>query len=122
MLDLQNRPGVEQAWLNHTGELLAVVWRPASRADERQSTLAAVSEAYAVSMDELNGVAQETALKDFRSGLGWYRGADVDRLSAQEASVISARLLQRVATQERRVTARGAAVAPVLTEAVRRQL
>ena len=30
------------------------------------------------------------------SGRGWYRGADVDRLSEEEASIIAARLVNRV--------------------------
>ena len=36
------------------------------------------------------------ALKELQSGRGWYRGAEVARLSKEEAGVIAARLVGRV--------------------------
>jgi len=35
-------------------------------------------------------------VKDFLSRKGWYRGADVDRLSEEEADIIAARLVRWV--------------------------
>jgi len=35
-------------------------------------------------------------VNDFLSGKGWYHGADVDRLSEEEADIIAARLVQWV--------------------------
>jgi len=44
----------------------------------------------------LDGEARDTALKSFLSADLWYRGADVDSLSKQEAAIIAARLVRRV--------------------------
>jgi hypothetical protein len=122
LLDLQKRPAVEEAWLNKTGELLAVIWKPASQASERQATLTAAIEAHAVAMSELNGDARDAALKDLHAGLGWHRGAEVDRLSGEEARVITARLLERLVTKTPSAKGKIGALAPLLTEVIRRQL
>jgi len=45
---------------------------------------------------ELQGGSREKAVQDFLSGKGWYHGADVDRLSEEEADVIAARLVRGV--------------------------
>jgi hypothetical protein len=122
LLDLQKNAAVDEAWLNHTGDILAVVWKHGSDSAARQSVIAAATEAHGVSMDPLTGDAHEAALKGFRSGSGWHRGADVDRLSAQEARVISDRLLQRVAMKVPSSRSKIKAVEPILTETIRRQL
>jgi hypothetical protein len=44
----------------------------------------------------LKGVVRDTALKDFESRSGWYRGGEVDQLSKQEAGIIAARLVRRL--------------------------
>jgi hypothetical protein len=45
---------------------------------------------------ELDDDAREKQLKSFVSGDGWYRGAEVDTLSKQEAGIIAARLVRRI--------------------------
>src|SRR5712691_12835326 len=45
---------------------------------------------------EIRGESRDEDLKDFVSDKGWYRGADVDRLSEEEAGIIAARLVRRV--------------------------
>jgi hypothetical protein len=45
---------------------------------------------------EVQGTSRDEAVRDFLSGKGWYRGADVDRLSEEEAGIIAARLVRRV--------------------------
>src|SRR5207245_1694353 len=62
---------------------------------------------------KLSGDAQAKALADFESGKGWYRGAEVDRLSEEEAGVIAARWVRRVQakttlTEEKATGLRGA--------------
>jgi hypothetical protein len=44
----------------------------------------------------VQGEARNQALKEFQSGHGWYRSAEVDRLSEEEAGIIAARLVRRV--------------------------
>ncbi len=122
LLDLQKKPNVQEVWLNHTGEILAVVWKPGSHAADRQSVVTAVADAHGVSMDELDPTAREAELTGFRAGTGWHRGTEVDQLSAQEARVIAARLLRRVSSTTPGVQRKMATIQPALTEAIRRQL
>jgi hypothetical protein len=93
LLDLEQQPGVVEAWLNRAGTRIAVVWRPESDASTRSRVVAELKEDRAI---ELDGKSRDEAVKDFLSGKGWYRGADVDRLSEEEADVIAARLVRRV--------------------------
>ena len=93
LLDLEQQPGVLEAWLNRAGTRIAVVWKPESDASTRSKVVAELKDDRAI---ELDGKSRDEAVKDFLSGKGWYRGADVDRLSEEEADVIAARLVRRV--------------------------
>ena len=93
LLDLEEQPGVLEAWLNRAGTRIAVVWKPESDASTRSKVVAELKDDRAI---ELDGKSRDEAVKDFLSGKGWYRGADVDRLSEEEADVIAARLVRRV--------------------------
>jgi hypothetical protein len=94
---LTRQPAVAQAWLNRGGTIVAVLWResvvvPDLRGEQVRSILAE----HGLAARELAGAARESALKEFSSGAGWYRGDAVDRLSAEEAAIIAARLVRRV--------------------------
>src|SRR6266481_4053960 len=93
LLDLERQPGVLEAWLNRAGTIIAVVWRPESDAETRSKVVTDLKEDRAT---ELQGDSRDKAVQDFSSGKGWYRGADVDRLSEEEAGIIAARWVQRV--------------------------
>src|SRR6266403_5873736 len=93
LLDLEQQPGVLEAWLNRAGTRIAVVWKLESDASARRKIVADLKEDHAI---ELDGKPRDEAVNDFLSGKGWYRGADVDRLSKEEADVIAARLVRRV--------------------------
>src|SRR5438067_3165599 len=93
LLELEHQPSVLEAWLNRAGTRIAVVWKPESDASTRRNVVAELKEDHAT---ELDGKPREEAVNDFLSGKGWYRGADVDRLSEEEADVIAARLVRRV--------------------------
>ena len=93
LLGLEQQPGVLEAWLNRAGTRIAVVWKPESDPSARRKIVADLKEDHAI---ELDGKTRDEAVNDFLSGKGWYRGADVDRLSEEEADVIAARLVQRV--------------------------
>lgn len=93
LLDLEQQPGVLEAWLNRAGTRIAIVWKPESDASTRRKVVAELKEDHAL---ELDGKPRDEAVNDFLSGKGWYRGLDVDRLSEEEADVIAARLVRRV--------------------------
>ena len=93
LLDLERQPGVLEAWLNRAGTIISVVWKPDSDAETRRNVTAELKEDHAT---ELEGKSRDNAVKNFLSGKGWYRGADVDRLSEEEADIIAARLVRLV--------------------------
>jgi hypothetical protein len=93
LLDLERQPGMLGAWLNRAGTMIAVVWKPDSDAENRRKAAAELKEDHAI---ELDGKPRDEAVKDFLTGQGWYHGADVDRLSEEEADIIAARLVRWV--------------------------
>ena len=93
LLDLEKQPGVFEAWLNRAGTIIAVVWKPESDAETRSKVATGLKEDRAT---ELQGDSRDKAVQDFLSGNGWYHGADVDRLSEEEADIIAARLVRWV--------------------------
>src|SRR5437667_12403024 len=93
LLDLERQPGVLEAWLNRAGTIIAVVWKPESDAETRSKVATGLKEDRAT---ELQGDSRDKAVQDFLSGKGWYHGADVDRLSEEEAGIIAARWVRRV--------------------------
>ena len=93
LLDLERQPGVAEAWLNRAGTRIAVVWKPGANAEARRKVVVDLKEDRAI---ELDGAPRDEAVRDFLSGKGWYHGADVDRLSEEEADIIAARLVRWV--------------------------
>jgi len=96
LLQLEREPAIAQAWLNDTGTVLAVVWVENDGQETRTKAVQAVLGKNGLTATELDGEARDTALKSFLSADLWYRGADVDSLSKQEAAIIAARLVRRV--------------------------
>lgn len=93
---LARAPDVAQAWLNRAGTMIAVLWRESAASDRRVEHVRSILAEHGLAAPELTGAVRESALKEFSSGAGWYRGDAVDRLSAEEATIIAARLVRRV--------------------------
>src|SRR5438067_13680664 len=74
LLDLEQQPGVLEAWLNRAGTRIAVVWKPDSDTETRRNVATDLQEDRAT---ELDGKLRDETVADFLSGRGWYRGADV---------------------------------------------
>jgi hypothetical protein len=119
LLDLESKPIVKEAWLDRQGITLAIVWKDGAAAADRTGAVAAIKTRHNLSADELTGAARDAALEDFRSGGGWYRGADVDRLSEEEAGVIANRLVLRVTAKAPTASAKGELLRPIITSVVR---
>jgi hypothetical protein len=96
LLQLEREPGIAEAWLNSTGTVLAVVWPENPGQETGTKAVQAVFEKNGLTATELDGKARDAELKSFLSADPWYRGAEVDNLSKQEAAVIAARLVRRV--------------------------
>jgi hypothetical protein len=92
LLQLEREPSVDQAWLNRAGTEIAILWKPEADTGARRNVSVKLTD-YG---KEMQGESRKEALKSFISGQGWYHGADVDRLSEEEAGIIAARLVRRV--------------------------
>ena len=119
LLDLEQQPGVLEAWLNRAGTRIAVVWKPESDASARRKIVADLKEDHAI---ELDGKPRDEAVNDFLSGKGWYRGADVDRLSEEEADVIAARFVRRVQAKTALAKDKAEGLQRALADAYRQRL
>jgi hypothetical protein len=119
LLDLERQPSVLEAWLNRAGTRIAVVWNPEADAPTRRKIVAELKEDHAT---ELDGKPRDEAVKDFLSGKGWYRGADVDRLSEEEAGIIAARLVRWVQAKRRLAKEKAESLQHALTDAMRKDL
>lgn len=119
LLDLERQPGVLEAWLNRAGTKIAVIWKPDADAAIRDKIVAELKEDH---VTELDGKSRDEAINDFLSGKEWYHGADVDRLSEEEAGIIAARWVRRVETKTTLGQDKAERLRKVLTEELRKRL
>jgi hypothetical protein len=119
LLDLESRPVVKEAWLDRPGKTLAIVWKDGTGAAARATVVIAVRQAHKLSADELTSGARDTALESFHSGGGWHRGADVDRLSEEEAGIIADRLVLRVMAKAPTITPKAELLRPIMADIIR---
>jgi hypothetical protein len=96
LLTLERQGAVAEAWLDHSGTRMALVWKSEAKLTGRVPALKAVSGEGQFDARELEGVERKEALQDFLAGHGWFRGRDVDRLSEEEAGIMAARLVKRI--------------------------
>jgi len=119
LLDLESKPIVKEAWLDRQGNTLAIVWKEGTSTAARAIVVMAVRRAHQLQAEELTGTVRETALASFHSGGGWHRGADVDRLSEEEAGVIADRLVRRVTSKAQTISPKAELLRPVIADIIR---
>ena len=105
--------------MNRQGTAVAVVWNPDAKRKARRNAEKTVKEGKA---SKLSGEARTKTLADFESGKGWYRGADVDRLSEEEAGVIAVRWVRRVQAKTTLTEAKAEGLRAALTEGLKKRL
>lgn len=87
---------VAEAWLDRTGTHIAIVWAENTTPSSHSSKVESIFKKYNSSAEEISGKEYTQLLKSFLSSKDWYRGANVDRLSEEEANIIAVRLVQRI--------------------------
>lgn len=70
----------------------------------------------------LSGKEGAKMLADFESGKGWYRGAEVDPLSEEEAGVIAARWVRRLRAKTTLTDEKGEGLQAALSEGLKKCL
>lgn len=96
LLGLEGTGVASEAWLNRAGTVVAILWSEQSTVQQRAKALKSILAQAQIEGKELTGDARRQALNSFQKQSGWYRGAQVDRLSEEEAGVIAARLVRRI--------------------------
>jgi hypothetical protein len=115
LLQLEQSPGVSEAWLSRQGTVVAVVWQPEVNRAERKAAEKLLT---AEKASKFSRGAMTKALAEFGTGKGWYRGADVDRLSEEEAGVIAARWVSRLLAKTKVPADKVAALRAALAEGI----
>jgi hypothetical protein len=86
----------------------------------RRNVAAELKEDHATEMEQ--GASRDDALKNFLSGKGWYRGANVDRLSEEESGIIAARYVRRVQAKTPLAKDKAIGLEHALADALRKKL
>jgi hypothetical protein len=120
LLQLEHQESVSEAWLNHAGTRLAVVWKGGTNQKDRAQTAESILKNEGAS--ELKDQDREKTLTDFLSIKGWYRGTNVDQLSGEEARIIAGRLLRKVRTLITLTDEKARALQDGFTDAIRLRL
>jgi len=80
--DLEQQSAIEEAWLNRAGTIVAIVWSgPIDTAEVAKPIFERHEVQYKERRDDMP--------TSFRKEEGWFRGAEVDRLSLEEAQEIA---------------------------------
>ena len=122
LLALEKKDTIQEAWLDHPGTRLAIVWKTSATADARAADLRAVSEDRNISFNELVGNERAKAWQSFHSGQQWYRGAEVNKLSEEEAIVITDRLIRRAAAKAPTIAGKTGKLNADIAQVIREQL
>jgi hypothetical protein len=86
LLELEKNPAVKEAWLNRPGTVIAIVWKDKAQTDDVAKPILDENN---ISFTELKEKEATSYRKTFRKENLWYRGADVDALSREEAATIA---------------------------------
>jgi hypothetical protein len=86
LLALETNPAVKEAWLNRAGTIVAIVWTDKA---ETETVARPIFEKNNIEFSVLGEKDAKEQSKSFPKVNAWYRGADVDILSKEEASTIA---------------------------------
>lgn len=86
LLEMEKNPAIKEAWINRAGTIYAIVWRDEARTEKIAKP---IFEKNKIDFTELKDDDINKNAETFRKENLWYRGADVDKLSIEEAGVIA---------------------------------
>jgi hypothetical protein len=98
LLALSGNSHVDGAWLDEAGTRVAIAWKPKMK-PLSVDQLNAVIDPYGIVLEPVVDASRTALVTSFASNRGWYDSTSVDRLSEQEAGVIAARLVRRIAAR-----------------------
>jgi hypothetical protein len=96
---LETSSGIAEAWLNHTGTVIAVVWKENSNKVSSEKNTMAIFKEQNMDVQMVTGKEYDVMRNDFNDRKNWLRHTDVDKLSMIEAGEIASRIVARVNTK-----------------------
>lgn len=119
---LERSERVAGAWLSRSGDVLGVRWRSPAEQDEGLISSAFTAED-CVCIERISGFSECRSLYEWLAAGGdWYRAADIDRLSVEEAVIIAERVVRRLAAKATLDAERSARLAKSIARACERIL
>ena len=119
---LEKKSSIQEAWLDHPGTTLAIVWKKNTNADSRWAEIQSVADDRGITLHEIKGAQREAASQSFASRNRWYRGSEIDRLSEEEAGVVVDRLVRRAMVKEPTIGGKADTLKPALLKVIHEQL
>lgn len=94
---LETSSSIAEAWLNHTGTVIAVVWKENNNTAASEKSTMAIFKEQNMDVQMVAGKEYNAMLDDFnKDKKNWLRHTDVDQLSLIEAGEIASRIVARV--------------------------
>ncbi len=93
LAEAEQASAVREAWLNRDGTILGVVWTDTADPIQLRQALSR----HGIAAVELQEEERRLAYNSFAGNSGWYRPSQMQALSIEEARVIAARILRRLA-------------------------
>ena len=84
---------IEEAWMDRKGIVVGLVWKEGTAASRQEELTRSLFEKYRIAAERVNAAGRDTLDKKFRVAGSWYRNAEVDELSKEEAGVIADRII-----------------------------
>ncbi len=84
---------IEEAWMDRKGVVVGLVWKDGTAASRQEELTQSLFEKHHITGERVASAGRDTLEKQFRAAGLWYRGAEVDELSKEEAGVIADRII-----------------------------
>src|SRR5712692_2879909 len=68
---LEKKRSIQEAWLDHPGTTLAIVWREDAKSDSRAAEIQFVADDRGIALHEITGARRDETLTSFASRRGW---------------------------------------------------
>jgi len=95
--DLMQDEAVNEAWLNRTGIMIAIVWNPAVSSNMRRAAVDSVFTRHGLPIVHADKTVHGDLAASFATRTNWYKGSEVDKLSIEEAGVIADKIITPLA-------------------------
>lgn len=92
LIGFEESENVEEAWLNRTGTLIAVVWKEGVDVSTKKDIANTIFKEHELNVEEVVLEEYASVSASFGKGDDWLRKNDVDELSREEASIFAKRI------------------------------